>query len=74
MLARVFPEHDRFEQAVRFYECLTGLALDRDLDGREAGLRVAAVGPFLILDLDPTLLDRTEQAARLRKDDLRETR
>lgn len=53
MLARVFPELDRFEQTVRFYE---------RLDGREAGLRVAAVGPFLILDLDPTLLDRTEQA------------
>ena len=62
MLARVFPEHDWFEQTVRFYERLTSLALDMDLDGREAGLRVAAVGPFLILDLDPTLLDHAEQA------------
>jgi hypothetical protein len=67
VLARVFPEHDRFEQAVRFYECLTGLALDRDLDGREAGLRVAAVGPFLMLDLDPTLLTAPNRLARLRK-------
>ncbi len=62
VLARVFPEHGRFEEAVRFYERLTGVALDMDLDVREAGLHIAAVGPFLILDLDPAVLDRAEQA------------
>ena len=62
VLARVFPEHGQFEHTVRFYEHLTGSVLDMDLDVREAGLHIVAVGPFLILDLDPTLLDRAEQA------------
>lgn len=62
VLARVFPAHDQLERAVRFYERLTGVDLDMDLDVREAGLRIVAVGPFLLLDLDPALLDRTEQA------------
>jgi predicted enzyme related to lactoylglutathione lyase len=62
VLARVFPEHGHFEHTVRFYEHLTGSALDMDLDVREAGLHIVAVGSFLILDLDPTLLDRGKQA------------
>ena len=62
VLARVFPEHGRFVDTVRFYEHLTSSALDMDLDVREAGLRIVAVGSFLILDLDPTLLDRANQA------------
>jgi predicted enzyme related to lactoylglutathione lyase len=62
VLARVFPEHGLLEESVQFYERLTGVALDMDLDAREAGLHIVAVGPFLILDLDPDLLDRTEQA------------
>ena len=62
VLARVFPEHEHLAETVRFYERLTGVALDMDLDVREAGLHIAAVGGFLILDLDPELLDRAEQA------------
>ena len=64
VLARVFPEPDRFEETVHFYERLTGVPLDMDLDVREAGIRIAAVGSFLILDLDPKLLGRAEQARR----------
>ena len=62
VLARVFPEHGRFTETVRFYERLTGVTLDMDLDVGEAGLHIAAVGSFLILDLDPATLDRAEQA------------
>ncbi|WP_344854115.1 hypothetical protein [Amycolatopsis ultiminotia] len=62
VLARVFPDHGQFEDTVRFYEHVTGVRLDMDLDAREAGLYIVAVGPFLILDLDPELLERAEQA------------
>jgi hypothetical protein len=64
VLARVFAESGSFEQTVRLYERLTGTTLDMDLDARELGIRIAAVGAFLVLDLDPALLDRAEQARR----------
>ncbi|MCA1223927.1 VOC family protein [Streptomyces sp. 8L] len=64
VLARVFAEPGLFEQTVRRYEQFTGARLDMDLDVRELGIRIAAVGAFLVLELDPALLDRAGQARR----------
>ncbi|GAA3527474.1 hypothetical protein GCM10022222_08100 [Amycolatopsis ultiminotia] len=54
VLARVFPDHGQFEDAVRFYEHVTGVRLDMDLDAREAGLHIVTVGPFLTLGVART--------------------
>lgn len=64
VMARVFPAYDRFEDTVRFYERLTGATLDMDLDVPEAGIHIAPVGSFLILDLDPAMLDRADKPAK----------
>jgi hypothetical protein len=61
VLARVLAKPGHFEQTVRCYEKLTGTALDMDLDARELGIRIAAVGGFLIVDLDRTQRERAEQ-------------
>jgi predicted enzyme related to lactoylglutathione lyase len=61
VLAQVLAEPGHFEQTVRCYERLTGTTLDMDLDAREYGIRTAAVGAFLIIDLDPDQHDRVEQ-------------
>lgn len=48
---------------VRFYEALTSVSLDMDMDIPESGLHVVAVGPFLILEMDKGKLDRASLAA-----------
>jgi hypothetical protein len=53
IFARVFCQPGQLIETVRFYEQLTQKRLDMDMDIPEAGLHVVAVGPFLILELDP---------------------
>lgn len=62
VLVRVFAEPGHLEQTVRSYERLTGTALDMDLDAREHGVRIVAVGGFLVLELDPAQPERFELA------------
>jgi hypothetical protein len=62
VFSRVFPEIGRLRQTVEFYESLVGTKLDIDLDLPEAGLHVVGVGPFLILEMDPSKLDRIDRA------------
>lgn len=64
VLVRVFPALGELVKTVRFYETLTGVPLDQDMDIPEAGLHVVAVGRFLILEIDPAKLDRVEQATK----------
>lgn len=64
VFSRVFPEIGRLRPTVEFCESLVGTRLDIDLDLPEAGLHVVGVGPFLILELDPSKLDRIDQAER----------
>lgn len=52
IFARVFCKPGELLSAVRFYQTLTEAGLDVDMDIPEAGLRVVAVGAFLILELD----------------------
>jgi predicted enzyme related to lactoylglutathione lyase len=49
-------------RTVRFYEALTSVSLDQDMDIPEAGTHVVAVGPFLILELDREKLARYDRA------------
>ena len=62
VFVRVFPEMGELKDTVRFYETLSGVSLDIDMEIPEAGLHVVGVGGFLILEMDPTKLDRIEQA------------
>jgi predicted enzyme related to lactoylglutathione lyase len=63
VFARVFCDPGTLPVTVRFYEALTSVSLDMDMDIPEAGLHVVAVGPFLILEMDKGKLDRAGQAA-----------
>lgn len=58
VFTRVFCGPDSLLPTVRFYEALVQRGLDQDLDLPAAGLHVVAVGPFLILAIDPSLVDR----------------
>jgi hypothetical protein len=60
----VFPGPGTFKQTVRFYESLSRVDLDLDMDIPETGPHVVGVGVFLILEVDPLKLDRIEQAKR----------
>jgi hypothetical protein len=62
VFSRVFPELGRLRRTVEFYESLSGTELDIDLDLPEAGLHVVGVGQFLILEMDPSKLDRIDRA------------
>lgn len=62
VFVRVFPTLGTLPEVVGFYEALTGVGLDMDMDIPEAGLHVVAVGGFLIVEMDPSKLDRIEQA------------
>lgn len=53
IFTRVFCDPGELIKTVGFYETLTQTRLDMDMDIPEAGLHVVAVGPFLILELDP---------------------
>jgi hypothetical protein len=66
VFVRVFPEMGALKQAVRFYESLTELRLDIDMEIPDAGLHVVGVGSFLILEMDPDKLGRIEQAKQTR--------
>lgn len=57
VFARVFCEPEALGKTVKFYEALTNISLDQDMDIPEARLHVVAVGGFLILALDPKKLD-----------------
>lgn len=50
---RVFCAPGTLVRTVSFYRNLTCDDLDMDMDIPEAGLHVVAIGPFLILELDP---------------------
>ena len=63
VFARVFCDPGTLPGAVRFYEALTSVPQDMDLDIPESGLHVVAVGPFLILEMDKGKLDRAGPAA-----------
>jgi predicted enzyme related to lactoylglutathione lyase len=54
------------EKTVKFYEGIASVSLDQDISLPEVGLHVVAVGGFLIVTLNPQLLDanRREMAAR----------
>ncbi len=60
----MFCDPGTVARTVRFYEALTSVPLDMDMEIPEAGLHVVAVGPFLILEMDPEKLDRAAQAAQ----------
>lgn len=62
VLTRTFAQPGRLVQTVRAYEILTGFTLDMDLDAREFGIRIVAVGNFLVLELDPAQPERFERA------------
>jgi hypothetical protein len=62
VFARVFCPEGTLSATVHFYQALTSVSLDMDMDIPEAGLHVVAVGPFLILEMDTTKLDRAGQA------------
>lgn len=64
VMVRVLAEPGHLEQTVRCYESLTQAKLDMDIDAREAGIRIVAVGPFLILELDPARGDGFELARK----------
>jgi hypothetical protein len=64
VLVRIFAEPGQLEQTVRAYESVTGTALDMDIDARELGVRIVAVGGFLVLDLDPAQPERFDLARR----------
>lgn len=64
VFAWVFCDPGTLVETVRFYESLTSVALDQDMDIPESGLHVVAVGPFLILEMDRTKLDRAAQAVQ----------
>lgn len=53
VFVRVFCRPDEIQRTVQFYETLTGAEVDMDQDIPELGLRVAAVGSFLILAREP---------------------
>lgn len=57
VFSRVFCEPAALAGTVKFYESLAAVSLDQDMDIPDAGLHVVAVGPFLILALDPKKLD-----------------
>jgi predicted enzyme related to lactoylglutathione lyase len=63
VFARVFCDPGTLPGTVRFYEALTSVSLDMDMDIPESGLHVVAVGPFLILEMDKGKLDRAGVAA-----------
>jgi hypothetical protein len=58
VFARVFCDPGTLPGTARFYEALTSVSLDMDMDIPESGLHVVAVGPFLILEMDKGKLDR----------------
>jgi predicted enzyme related to lactoylglutathione lyase len=64
IFARVFCDPGTLAATVRFYETLTSVSLDMDMDIPESGLHVAAVGGFLILELNRSKLDRAAQATQ----------
>lgn len=64
VLVRVFAEPGHLEQTVRSYESLTGTALDMDLDAREHGVRIVAVGGYLVIEFDPAQSERFDLARR----------
>jgi predicted enzyme related to lactoylglutathione lyase len=66
VFARAFCEVRDLEMTVRFYEALTSVPLDQDISLPAAGVHVVDVGGFLIVALDPQLLnvDRREIAAK----------
>jgi hypothetical protein len=66
IFTRVFCDPGTLLETVHFYETLTQKVLDMDMDIPEAGLHVVAVGPFLILEIDKTKLDRSSQALETR--------
>lgn len=66
IFARVFCDLGTLRATVRFYESLSRQVLDMDMDIPEAGLHVVAVGPFLILEMDTSKLERAAQAAETR--------
>jgi len=49
---RVFCERPRLAVTVLFYEALTHEHLDQDIDLPETGMRMVAIGGFLLLVLD----------------------
>ena len=53
IFARVFCEPAGLLGTVQFYEDLIAASLDQDLDLPAAGIHVVAIGPILILALDP---------------------
>jgi predicted enzyme related to lactoylglutathione lyase len=61
IFTRVFCKPAELVDTVRFYETLTGAKLDMDMDIPESELHVVAVGPFLILALDPEQHDQASQ-------------
>ena len=63
VFARVFCDPGTPPRTVRFYEVLTSVSPDMDMDIPESGLHVVAVGPFLILEMDKGKLDRAALAA-----------
>ncbi len=66
VLARVFCDPGALVETVPFYEALTSVSLDMDMDMPESGLHVVAVGSFLILEMDRKKLDRAAQAVETR--------
>ena len=62
VFARMFCDPGTLPGTVRFYESLTSVSLDMDMDIPESGLHVVAVGPFLILEMDKGKLDHRPAA------------
>jgi len=57
VFARVFCSPAEFAATVRFHEAVAEQALDQDIDLPEQGIRIAAVGGFLVVALDEHKMD-----------------
>ena len=58
---RVYCEKHRFEEAIRFYEGLQGIACERRVKIAETGIEAAKVGGFLLLGGNGEQLDAVRQ-------------
>jgi predicted enzyme related to lactoylglutathione lyase len=58
---RVYADLDRFEETIRFYEGLQGIACERRVRIEENGVEVAKIGGFLLLSGTKAQLDPVRQ-------------
>lgn len=58
---RLYVAHDKFEQAIAFYERIQGIRCERRVNIPETGINAAKVGGFLIFTGAPESLSRVHE-------------